>query len=504
MFNNYLDPSILRNLPNTSGRYVVSGTDFTVFDLLSNNYTEVTRGVLGPEVILDWYDGLRAYPVKEIIAHSFIPTEVPVRYWNLMKVEVIDGCEENLNPSNLLWVFPPSMACEELNGYTYIPFFSRYVINREGLIFDFKSKRFVKGRYIKGYFSFVLIADNDIRRRNLFRHKALGLSFLNYDASVVNKQINHKDGVKGHDSIDNLEWCSGSHNRKHAIENYLTQVNKPVIVENNITGEIKELCSIAEASRLLGVSDGIISRAIKSKSGKFCHGFFCVWLKNREDAFRSIGDGTEVVARNLITKETLVFKSISSCARHIGITKHNVLTRIENGIDKIYPDFWQIKRKRDNLSWKPVHNPELELLKQSWSKVVLVKDLETSNVLEFQTQRETGNFLGLSEVSVRNRLVSGKQTLVKSALNGKFFLIQRKMDFRDWRVIKDPLLEYQKDSSERPVIVTNVLTGKETEFSSLTECAKVFGLQTNTLCFRLKHGHRKIYPPGLSFRYKIS
>ena len=52
-------------------------------------------------------------------------------------------------------------------------------------------------------------------------HRLIAIHFL-YNTDPNNKtQVNHKDGNRNNNTVDNLEWCTPSSNMKHAYSNNL-------------------------------------------------------------------------------------------------------------------------------------------------------------------------------------------------------------------------------------------------------------------------------------------
>lgn len=60
-------------------------------------------------------------------------------------------------------------------------------------------------------------------RKTLKIHRLVAIMFLDNPKNLP--QINHKDGNKKNNKVDNLEWCNNSYNQKHAFLNNL-QINK--------------------------------------------------------------------------------------------------------------------------------------------------------------------------------------------------------------------------------------------------------------------------------------
>lgn len=78
------------------------------------------------------------------------------------------------------------------------------------------------------YYRVPLTNKNHIKKYYLV-HRLVAETFIENPNNLP--QVNHKDGNKANNKVDNLEWCTASFNLKHAIDKGLRITNKKLAYE---------------------------------------------------------------------------------------------------------------------------------------------------------------------------------------------------------------------------------------------------------------------------------
>lgn len=355
--------------------------------------------------------------------------------------------------------------------------YDRYQISESGKLYDKKLERFIKPIFKKGYYALSLMG-NDGWRKNVSRHRLVAKAFLLNDDEVNKTHVNHKNGVKGEDHFLNLEWCTPSYNRIHAIENGLAVLNKSVLVIDEC-GEEEVFSSIKMVAKELDIKYGRLKRLLVDESIVVVGGVTIKLLNPTNNNGK-----TSVVWRNLINRESGEFESIAEASKATDVSIHSIHNRLALPHHAIHKDGFQFARKREFEGWSYLGDFDKAYAESSWVKCVQLRWLDTEEVIEFEKQMDVSQYLGLSMAKVSVSLDQGKQPIVRC--DDRFALLKRKSNSEDWRVVEDPFKEYSESRGFKPIVVTNVKDQTKVLFVSAKECSDKMNIGTTTLNWRLK------------------
>lgn len=106
----------------------------------------------------------------------------------------------------------------------------------------------------------------DGKERTWLVHRIVAKAFI--PKVKGKKYINHIDGNRLNNSVENLEWCNHTENNNHAFDNDLMSSNKKLVLVHKETKQPYYFRSLAKASLFLGFSHGYLSNSFKQGNYK--------------------------------------------------------------------------------------------------------------------------------------------------------------------------------------------------------------------------------------------
>lgn len=309
-------------------------------------------------------------------------------------------------------------AIKDLEVFVDIPGFSKYMINKDGVVFSKVYKKRLSPFNTSGYYSIMLKDDNGVERNRRVHHLVI-MTYKHEDYLKMKEShelynpsdegyliVNHIDGNKLNNGIDNLEVISQKENYKHAIDTGL-KLTKPVVIKWVDTGEEKEFISMQSASLALSLNHKTLSQRFTSKDylrTVYPEGVQIRFLSDPdfEKPIYYINNGSLSVGIVAIDYKVSPFhertyRSLNAYCEEMGFHV-SAITSI-GGIDKqpILNNLHRIKKQDDFSEWKTCYrnDPILELVtsrkvlalvfvKENEKPIVFLPNTETKDIKDLQ------------------------------------------------------------------------------------------------------------------------
>lgn len=395
-------------------------------------------------VHLSWYDGCRDYAYSAVIGVTYFKVAIPNDLLERVELIFLDGDDNNRQFSNLAYRFKDGpLESKEFKGFYYVPYYTNYVIDRDGNavplklfrktgIFRFKkwcvSNPKVKKNIKGGYYGGRGVRDHD-GVTGASRHRFVALTFIPYNDNPAALTVNHKNGTPGDDRISNLEWTTYSENTKHAYSSglYMNKVS-PVLYRNDMLGIETRYPTVVACSTDLGVSDGFITARISkphvlyTDGRRFKYDDGKDWVETTIERTPSVE--MPVVAKDVFTGNFVIYANSEKASEATGIGSATIKYHCKSKTPAPIKSY-AFRYAGDN-SWPLSSDLHLRMYRRfpegPVAKGILLLDDNNKLVNFYECSADFQKVSGITEGSVRKMIQRGKKwngfTLKKFDIRG--------------------------------------------------------------------------------------
>lgn len=130
----------------------------------------------------------------------------------------------------------------------------QYKVSNTGIIIG-KNNKQMRSRIINGY-SLVSLKKTDGTSTNQHVHRLVALTFIpNDDPAKIT--VNHKDGNKLNNVMENMEWMTQKQNIAHAAANNLINYHTNAVIKTELNGTLTRFESVEDAVKNLVVGGNV-------------------------------------------------------------------------------------------------------------------------------------------------------------------------------------------------------------------------------------------------------
>jgi len=356
-------------------------------------------------------------------------------------------------------------------GYRIVPNYTRYAVSKDGIVINTLTNEIIEHKKDHfGYITVYIYSPNRKANREIKLHRVIAMAWIPNDDYSIRNIINHIDGVKTNNNINNLEWCTQKENSQHAHDTGLINDNIPMKIRNRYTKEITTFPSVSAMSKYLGMKHIIGNGYVNKLPG---------YLFKDKYEIKFLSDNTMWFYENPNIDDSVKGKSIFL------LTVYNK----DTGITKIYNNVRiMCKRLKINVTVTGIDNIINDIMNRFPKyKITYVKygingpyhvyNINNKTVDILKTINDVAKFINIDRNMIRADL----------SLNNKYIYN------KEWIVqLEDNIGNYDdyvdKKSVSNAVIVTDISTNKQTKFKSERDVSRELGIERKTLKYRILSG----------------
>lgn len=369
-----------------------------------------------------------------------------------------------------------------MEGFRYIPNFPRYAIDREGSVLDTTTNTFIDEVFSdpSGYLTHYIRNPDKNGNRHTRIHRLKALAWIENDRPGMKTLINHKNGIKSDNELDNLEWVTHAQNVRHALTTGLTKTRIKMKARDVVTGDIQVFDSVSEMAEALGASLGVSVDGYSNKLPGY------LWKKRYE--IKPYDDETPWYYEDTCPSEIKPSKAIYT----ITVTEPNLRRpRVFNSI-RHFKTHYGLSVKSDNVELllgtfkKSFPECKVDCTRNALKGPYELMDLETGEIKKVGTIAELSDVIGRSRAMIQGDLSKGLKYIYEQkwliGCNGE-------------EIIADDYIH--RPVKRNKVLVEDLNKGVEYVCSSGKEAARKTGLNEKTV---YKNIDQEIVFKGFKFR----